>query len=78
MGIGVDQIPVNIKNSKVLSANNLGQLGSTEQLPTPEEIAEYKASQKTKFLSEAEIHAYAKSLLDVNKIAEAWKVLLAN
>jgi len=78
LGVGVDRIPEKIKNSKVLSANNLGQLGSVEQLPTQQEIAEYTASQKSGFKNEEELHAYAKTLLDVNKIAEAWKVLLAN
>ena len=33
MGIGYDQIPSNIKNSVVLSGNNLGRLGNIEQLP---------------------------------------------
>ncbi len=78
LGVGVDQIPESIKNSKVLSANNLGQLGNIEHLPTGEEIAEYKASQKSGFKNNEELHAFAKSLLDVNKVAEAWKVLLAN
>ena len=78
LGIGVDQIPPAIKNSKVLSANNLGQLGNAEHLPTPEEIAEFKTSQKSNFKNTDEVHTYAKTLLDVNKVAEAWKVLLAN
>lgn len=78
LGIGVDQIPESIKSSKVLSANNLGQLGSVEQLPLPEEITVYKASQKSGFKNAEELHVYAKTLLDVNKVAEAWKVLLAN
>ncbi len=78
LGIGVDQIPESIKSSKVLSANNLGQLGSVEQLPLPEEITAYKASQKSGFKNAEELHAYAKTLLDVNKVTEAWKVLLAN
>lgn len=39
LGIGVDQIPEEIRNSPVLSGNNLGRLGNVEQLPSPEEIA---------------------------------------
>ena len=78
LGIGVDQIPTNIKNSKVLSANNLGQLGNVEHLPSPEEIVAFRATEGKKFKNEEEIHAYVKTLLDVNKVAEAWKVLLAN
>lgn len=78
LGIGVDQIPAAIKNSKVLSANNLGQLGNIEHLPSPQEIAEYKALNAHSFKNEEQVHAFAKSLLDVDKVAEAWKVLLGN
>lgn len=34
LGIGVDQIPKEIKNSPILTGNNLGMLGNVEQLPT--------------------------------------------
>jgi flavin reductase (DIM6/NTAB) family NADH-FMN oxidoreductase RutF len=78
LGIGVDQIPEKIKNSKVLTGNNLGQLGNVEHLPTAEEVAAYKAETRLKFGSEAALHGYVQTLLDVNKVAEAWKVLLAN
>jgi len=41
-GIGVDQIPESIRNSDVLTGNNLGQLGNVEQLPALNEIKEYQ------------------------------------
>lgn len=78
LGIGIDNIPASIRNSNVLTGNNLGLLGSVEQLPTAEEIATYKATHKQSFAGAAELHTYAKMLLDVNKVSEAWKVLLAN
>ena len=78
LGIGVDAIPAEIRNSKILSGNNLGQLGNIEHLPTPEEISVYKASNNKHFSTKVELHQYAKALLDVNKVAEAWKVLLGN
>ncbi|MEO8759673.1 MAG: flavin reductase family protein [Bacteroidia bacterium] len=78
LGIGVDVIPAEIKNSKILSGNNLGQLGNVEHLPTAEEIAAYKNESSTKFTNPEELHQYAKTLLDVNKVDEAWKVLLGN
>lgn len=75
IGIGLDQIPEDIKNSTILSGNNLGLLGSVEQLPTAEEIAEYK--KVTKDLSDKEEkHRYAKTLLEANKVKEAWMTLL--
>ena len=39
LGIGVDQIPLEIRLSSVLTGNNLGRLGNVEQLPDLEEIA---------------------------------------
>lgn len=76
IGIGFDAIPNSIKHSKVLSGNNLGLLGSIEQLPTEAEILEFKKTLKV-FANEAERHNYAKSLLEVNKVKEAWMVLLS-
>ncbi|KAA3616734.1 MAG: flavin reductase family protein [Calditrichaeota bacterium] len=40
-GIGVDQLPSEIRNSHILSANNLGQLGNIENLPTETEIKHF-------------------------------------
>ena len=75
IGIGYDQIPAEIRNSKVLSGNNLGLLGSVEHLPATDEIAAYKKTVKT-FASKDEQHLFAKSLLEANKVKEAWMVLL--
>jgi flavin reductase (DIM6/NTAB) family NADH-FMN oxidoreductase RutF len=75
IGIGYDAIPVNIKNSSILTGNNLGLLGSVEQLPTPEEIAAFKKS-IPKFNSDKEQHLFAQSFLELNKVIEAWMVLL--
>lgn len=81
VGIGVDAIPFAIRNSKVLTGNNLGQLGNVEVLPTKEDIDAYAALPGVKELlgtdnSETQIHLKAKQLLDEGKVDEAWKVLL--
>lgn len=73
--IGIDQLPESIKNSSILSGNNLGLLASVEALPDKAEIADYKKNLKT-FAGEEEQHMYAKTLLESNKVMEAWKVLL--
>jgi flavin reductase (DIM6/NTAB) family NADH-FMN oxidoreductase RutF len=77
IGIGVDQIPTAIKNSKVLTGNNLGQLGNVEHLPTKEEIETYKST-LNKFSTNDELHKFAKTLLEGGKVKEAWMALLAN
>ncbi len=76
MGVGVDSIPAAIRNSNVLTGNNLGQLGNLEIMPTAEEIAACKQTLNTTFASDTEKHLYAKSLLEAGKVKDAWCVLL--
>ena len=73
--IGFDQIPGEIRNSDVLTGNNLGLLGSIEQLPGEDETTEFK-KQLQPFHDKKEQHLFAKTLLDANKVKEAWMVLL--
>jgi flavin reductase (DIM6/NTAB) family NADH-FMN oxidoreductase RutF len=75
IGIGIDQIPEDIRNSDILTGNNLGLLGSIEHLPDKAEIDEFRKGLRT-FKNKNEKHAYAKALLDSNKLKEAWMVLL--
>ncbi len=75
IGVGFDAIPTKIKNSPILTGNNLGLLGSIEALPTNEEITEFKKTLKV-FANVAEQHLYAQSLLNANKVKDAWLVLL--
>lgn len=75
IGIGIDRIPEEIKNSKILTGNNLGLLGSVENLPTEEEIFEFKKT-SPRFSSVEEKHRYVKTLLETNKVKEAWMALL--
>lgn len=73
--IGFDQIPDDIKNSTVLTGNNLGLLGSVEELPAAADIAEYKKTLNP-FSDKKEQHLFAQALLEANKVKEAWMVLL--
>lgn len=77
LGIGVDALPPNIRNSKILSGNDLGKLGNVTHLPADKEVNEYKTSITKKFTNEEELHTEAKKLLEQNRIEEAWKLLLA-
>ena len=69
IGIGVDQIPAEIRNSVILSGNDLGLLGSVEAIPTEQEVNEYDVPEGNK-------HQLAKNLLVKGKIMNAWKTLL--
>jgi flavin reductase (DIM6/NTAB) family NADH-FMN oxidoreductase RutF len=85
-GIGFDVLPVDIRNSRVLSGNDLGQLAGIEELPNETDVNEYKLIELSElFVSlendaielEAQLHQKAKALLSENKLEEAWLTLLA-
>ena len=86
IGIGVDALPHNIRNSKVLTGNNLGQLGNVEALPADDEVEAYAQTAEIKELLDAtigdnqtrelQLHLKVKALLDEDRVVEAWRVLL--
>lgn len=76
IGVGYDALPDEVKQSSILSGNNLGLLGSVEQMPSAEEVQELKKT-LPEFKNIAEQHRYAKTLLETNKVKEAWMVLLS-
>lgn len=84
LGIGIDALPYYIRNSKILSGNNLGQLANMHNIPVVEpsfddnhlkQIIQYYSINPDDM--EKELHTYAKKLLDAGKVNEAWQVLLA-
>ncbi|MEI2740687.1 MAG: hypothetical protein V9F01_18075 [Chitinophagaceae bacterium] len=84
LGIGVDALPASIRNSSILSGNNLGQLANVYEMPVIEpsfddahlkQIIQYYSVTPEEM--EKELHSYAKKLLDGGKVNEAWQVLLA-
>jgi hypothetical protein len=79
VGIGYDQIPINIRNSKVLTGNDLGRLGNIEKLPDAESVKIFMLTEDWSTIyssGEAEIHRYAQQLLRQGKLEDAWKALL--
>ncbi|MEH6703999.1 MAG: flavin reductase family protein [Galbibacter orientalis] len=82
IGIGIDNIPFDIRNSKVLTGNDLGVLGNVERVPSKEEIEEFvESSIKIRELISvddiAQIHAKAQEMIANNDVVSAWKLLLA-
>lgn len=88
MGIGVDSIPDSIRNSAILTGNNLGQLGNVETLPTPEELELFKSdglmqellkeTNGDPHLREVKTHSKAKAMLENGDVHTAWKILLSS
>lgn len=84
LGIGVDALPLAIRESKILTGNNLGQLANAHEMPLVDagfnddhlkQIILYYSVNPDEM--EKELHNYAKKLLDEGKVQEAWQVLLA-
>lgn len=85
LGIGVDRIPLEIRNSGILTGNNLGQLGNIEELPNETDVNEWKLTELAdlfvKFEEnsaqlEVELHKLAHEFLEKGDVLEAWKTLL--
>ena len=77
LGIGVDQIPEEIRNSTVLTGNNLGMLGNVESLPTEKDVDNFAKDHSNMIgLDLIKKHTFAQQYLESNDVESAWKVLL--
>lgn len=85
LGIGIDALPAPIRNSNILTGNNLGQLANVHNMPVVDpafhddrlkNIIQYYAVSPDEM--EKELQLYAKELLDSGNVTAAWQVLLAN
>ena len=79
LGIGVDLIPAVIRNSTILTGNNLGMLGNIAQLPTQDTVNNFgKEHPEFIGLETTKKHTFAQEYLIKNDVESAWKVLLLN
>ncbi|WP_299049693.1 flavin reductase family protein [uncultured Polaribacter sp.] len=79
LGIGVDTIPSEIRNSSILTGNNLGMLGNVSQLPPKEAVNNFgKEHPEFVGLETTKKHTFAQDYLNKNDVESAWKVLLLN
>jgi flavin reductase (DIM6/NTAB) family NADH-FMN oxidoreductase RutF len=85
LGIGVDQIPEDIRLSNILTGNDLGKLGNVETLPDETEVNEYKLLELSDLFKELEdepamleqkLHELAHEKLLKGEVEDAWKTLL--
>ena len=83
--LDVESLPESIRNSKTLGNTDLGLLSSIDEIPfvdaafeddTLKNIIQYYSVDPDEM--EAELHRYAKQLLQEGKVYEAWQVLLTN
>lgn len=77
LGIGVDEIPLDIKNSEVLTGNNLGMLGNIETLPDSNAVDKFVQEHPEIIGMEmVKKHKFAQEFLIKKDVLSAWKVLL--
>jgi len=82
LGIGVDSIPETIRNSMILTGNDLGMLGNVEAIPTQKDINTFlnEVSERYPNIKRAthrEKHKIAKNYLSFGDVDSAWKLLLS-
>jgi flavin reductase (DIM6/NTAB) family NADH-FMN oxidoreductase RutF len=79
LGIGIDALPHYIRMSKVLTGNDLGQLGNLEQLPEDKDIEAALTDEKIAGLVNDRIalHKYARKLIGDGKTNLALSALMA-
>ncbi len=86
LGIGVSALPMSVRNSTVLTGNDLGMLGNLEKLPSAEEIDAINWNTNVKDVLDAtigdaqnrtrELHELAHQLLAIGNVEDALKVVL--
>lgn len=85
IGIGYDQLPTRIKSSFILSGNDLAKLANVEKIPSVENVEKFKENTDIAHIlhtatddeeAREELHYHAKSLLENNRVEEAWCTLL--
>ena len=85
IGIGYDQLPQHIRNSHILSGNDLAKLANVESLPSMEDVEKFKGNKDLVNILKSSVdveqtrenlHYHCKKLLQENKVLDAWSTLL--
>jgi flavin reductase (DIM6/NTAB) family NADH-FMN oxidoreductase RutF len=84
IGIGYGNLPDWIRQSNILTGNDLGMLGNTESIPEKKEVVEFIESHQLRsyYLSynsdanQQEIEKLAQKYLHEQNIQDAWKILM--
>lgn len=82
LGIGVDSLPDHVKNSMILTGNNLGMLANVDKLPTDEEVRKFVNDLSERYpdiktASHRQKHKLAQNYLSYGDVESAWKLLLS-
>jgi flavin reductase (DIM6/NTAB) family NADH-FMN oxidoreductase RutF len=75
-GVGFEQLPPSVRNSSVLTGNDLGKLASVERIPTAADAPTF-LGELIAGLDDTQKHQLAKQYLDEGRVQEAWLTLLS-
>ena len=75
-------MPDEVKNSMILTGNDLGMLGNIERLPTKKEVTEFLKEVSERYpnikeMTHREKHKIARNYLSYGDVVSAWKLLLS-
>jgi len=85
IGIGYDQLPQHIRDSDILSGNDLAKLANVKSLPSMEDVEKFKENENLVQILKSSVdeeqtrenlHYHCKKLLKENKVLDAWSTLL--
>lgn len=76
LGMGVDRLPDRIRNSTVLTGNDLGILANIPVAPTPEEAEAMAARYDWSIVDRETAHSRARAMIERQEIEEAWAFLV--
>jgi len=82
LGIGVDALPESVRNSMILTGNDLGMLGNVEALPNKKSVEEFVNEVSEHYpnirkMTHREKHKIAKNYLSFGDVNSALKLLLS-
>jgi hypothetical protein len=78
LGIGFDRLPEDIRQSRVLTGNDLGMLANVEEVPLMDKaILTDNRIQAAWQKGNDAVHKLAQEYLHEGKVTEAWRVLLS-
>ena len=80
MGMGMDQLPAHIKNSSILTGNQLGALANLESMPTQEAVDAFLREHPEYAAMHDAVakHTAAAALLDKGEVTAAFCLLLTS
>ena len=76
--IGIDQLPEPIRNSNILTGNDLGTLATVAKIPEKDQIVMDNRVQAARLKGMDALHKLAQEHLMEGNVQEAWKVLLSS